>query len=121
MSQDYVDVRAQQVANGLGMWDPAASNLQVRWKDLTSQIDGYIEKAPWGHDEPGRAFDESFCGDGKARDGKARELTATGNEIVQCVVDTGKDVRRTCEASFNADQQQAAEVGIDVPHLDLST
>ncbi len=116
MSQDYIDVHAQQVANGLGMWDPAASNLQVRWKDLTSQIDGYIEKAPWGHDELGTTFEKSFCGDGKAR-----ELTATGNEIVQLVIDTGKDVRRTCEASFDADQQQAAEVGIDVPHLDLST
>ncbi|MDQ4038112.1 MAG: hypothetical protein M3313_07135 [Actinomycetota bacterium] len=116
MSQDHVDVQAQQVANGLGIWDPAASNFQARWKDLTSQIDGLIEKAPWGHDEPGTTFDESFCGDGKAR-----ELTATGNEIVQRVVDTGKDVRRTCEASFGADQQQAAEVGIDVPHLNLST
>ncbi len=114
MSQDYVDLNAQQVANGLGKWDQVAGTLDSRWKDLTGRIDGLLNAETWGGDTPGAAFAEKF-------DGPAREYRTEGATVVARVVEAGQNVRTACEASLGADNMQAAEVGgVNVPGFNTS-
>lgn len=112
MSSDHVDLDAQQIANGLAQWDASSSTLQTRWNDLTGQIDAIIGQAPWGTDEPGQNFNNSFV-----TEGKAGEFTGIGQPIVSQVVETGQNVRTSVEASLGADKLQEAEVSVDVPRF----
>lgn len=111
MSQDYVDLNAQQVANGLGQWDQVSETLESRWTELNGQIEGLLTPATWGSDDPGTSFEQSFV-----QEGKAGEFKERGQEVVTRVQETGQNVRTSVEASLGADQQQAAEVGgVNVP------
>ena len=80
MSQDYVDLNAQQVANGLGRWDQVAETLDSRWEDLTGRIDGLLNDQTWGSDTPGAAFAGKF-------EGPAREYRTDGATVVARVVE----------------------------------
>ncbi len=110
MSQDHVDLDAQTVSNGLAKWEQAAATLQSRWTALNGQITGLLTDRTYGADEPGSKFRQSFV-----EEGQAAGLAARGKVTVDRVVEAGQNIRKCAEDSLAADQEQASEVGVDVP------
>lgn len=107
MSQDQVDLDAQQVANGLAKWDQVAGTLESRWADLNGRINGLLTTETWGADEPGSNFQESFV----EAEGGAGGFEAKGQVEVDKAQRAGRNARKSCEASMAADQEQASKVG----------
>lgn len=111
MTDGHIDLDPQQVSNGLAKWDQVADTLKSRWDAINGQITGGLTEATFGGDEPGTNFRASFV-----EEGQAGTLHTRGNETVEAVTQTGRDVRTTAEASLAADADQAAEVGgVSVP------
>lgn len=108
---DEVFVDPQQVANGLSLYDSAATDLDTRWTQLTGQIDGIITGAPpWGGDTAGAAFQSSFT------ESKPNEFITNGTAVVEQVGTTGRNVRTMVEASLGADEIMEGQVkAVEIP------
>jgi hypothetical protein len=105
---DEVRIEEQAVSNELAAWDEAANQLQSEYQAKAHAALDKFNGASWaGGDSAGDEFRSAIKVD-QVND--LLEPKGQGSQVVQQVVDLGKNTRDAINNSLNSDQAQATEL-----------
>ncbi|MBG0816640.1 hypothetical protein [Planomonospora sp. ID82291] len=86
------------IENGISQWEAMASDLDRAWREVSAELKGLNEAAPWGSGPEGRAFASQYL----REDGPVR-LVESGSALVGQIVAAGPLLRRTIAHSRATD------------------
>lgn len=101
MADDSVWIEPQTASNGIAQWETAAEGTQSHWNTQTATATGM--GSPWGSDEAGKTFAESYGGTELINNPDVAALFSK-------LVETGANVRTAVNASLASDDVQAKGV-----------
>lgn len=101
MADNSVWIEPQTASNGITQWETAAEDAQSHWNSQTATAAGM--GSPWGSDEAGRTFAQSYGGHELINNPDVAALFSK-------LVETGTNVRTAVSASLASDDAQARGV-----------